>query len=229
MLLVVVVYAYPLLFLINTSLKSNTEFLVNPTGLVQSPQLGNFGAAWKQGNFAAYVLNSVLYTLVAAGLGTVMSLMIGFPVARGYVKHPRVWQGLFAAMLFLPNTLVTVFQLALRLGLYDTALGYILIMASGVGVGPLLVTGYLNSIPREIDEAAAMDGAGYLRYMFTFLPRLMDRSCRRRSSCRPSASGTTSSWRRSCSRTRRNGRSHWVCSRSRAPTQVSGVCSPRRH
>lgn len=173
MLLVVVVYAYPLLFLINTSLKSNTEFLVNPTGLVQSPQLGNFGSAWKQGNFAAYVLNSVLYTLVAAGLGTVMSLMIGFPVARGYVKHPRVWQGLFAAMLFLPNTLVTVFQLALRLGLYDTALGYILIMASGVGVGPLLVTGYLNSIPREIDEAAAMDGAGYLRYMFTFLPRLM--------------------------------------------------------
>nr|WP_269779622.1 carbohydrate ABC transporter permease [Propioniciclava soli] len=99
--------------------------------------------------------------------------MIGFPVARGYVKHPRLWQGVFAAMLFLPNTLVTVFQMALRLNLYDTALGYILIMASGVGVGPLLVTGYLSSIPREIDEAAAMDGAGYLRYLFTFLPKLM--------------------------------------------------------
>jgi len=173
MLIVVVIYAYPLLFLINTALKSNTEFLVNPTGLVQSPQLGNFGSAWQQGNFAAYVLNSVLYTLVAAGLGTVMSLLVGFPVARGYVKHPRVWQGLFAGMLFLPNTLVTVFQLALRLGLYDTSLGYILIMASGVGVGPLLVTGYLSSISREIDEAAAMDGAGYLRYLFTFLPKLM--------------------------------------------------------
>ena len=61
----------------------------------------------------------------------------------------------------------------LRLGLYDSALGYILVMASGVGVGPLLVTGYLSSIPREIDEAAAMDGAGYLRYLFTFLPKLM--------------------------------------------------------
>jgi len=130
MLVVVVIYAYPLLFLINTALKSNNEFLVNPTGLVQSPQLANFASAWRQGNFGAYVLNSVLYTFVAAGLGTVMSLLVGFPVARGYVKHPRVWQGLFAAMLFLPNTLVTVFQLALRLGLYDTALGYILIMAS---------------------------------------------------------------------------------------------------
>lgn len=171
--LVILVYLYPLLFLVNTALKSNAEFLVNPNGLVQAPQFGNFLDAWEQGNFASYVLNSVLYTFVAAGLGTVMSLVIGFPVARGYVKHPKVWQGLFAAMLFLPNTLVTVFQLALRLNLYDTPLGYTLIMASGVGVGPLLVAGYLNSIPREIDEAAAMDGAGYLRYMFTFLPRLM--------------------------------------------------------
>lgn len=170
---VIVIYLYPLLFLLNTALKSNTEFLVNPTGLVQAPQFGNFGDAWNQGNFSSYVLNSVLYTFVAAALGTIMSLMIGFPVARGYVKHPKVWQGLFASMLFLPNTLVTVFQLALRMNLYDTHLGYILIMASGVGVGPLLITGYLNSIPREIDEAAAMDGAGYLRYMFTFLPPLM--------------------------------------------------------
>lgn len=173
MALVVLIYLYPLLFLVNTALKSNSEFLVDPTGLVKDPQFGNFLDAWEQGNFASYALNSVLYTFVAATLGTIMSLMIGFPVARGYVKHPRVWQGLFAAMLFLPNTLVTVFQLALRMNLYDTALGYILIMASGVGVGPLLVSGYLNSIPREIDEAAAMDGAGYLRYLFTFLPRLM--------------------------------------------------------
>ena len=171
--LVIVVYLYPLLFLVNTALKSNAEFLTNPNGVVSSPKFGNFLTAWRQGNFAAYVLNSVLYTFVAAAIGTIISLMIGFPVARGYLKHPKIWSGLFAAMLFLPNTLVTVFQLALRMHLYDTRLGYILIMGSGVGVGPLLVTGYLNSIPREIDEAAAMDGAGYLRYLFTFLPPLM--------------------------------------------------------
>lgn len=173
MAVVIVVYAYPLLFLLNTALKSNAEFLVNPTGVVQSPQFGNFLTAWQQGNFASYTVNSLVYTLVAAVVGTLMSLMIAVPVARGYVKHPKVWMGLFASMLFLPNTLVTVFQLALRLHLYDTPLGYILIMASGVGVGPLLIAGYLNSIPREIDEAAAMDGCGYLRYTFTFLPRLM--------------------------------------------------------
>jgi len=170
---VVLIYLYPLVFLVNTALKSDAEFTANPTGLVTSPELGNFATAWDKGNFAAYLGNSVLYTLIAAGLGTAMSLMVGFPVARGYLKHSRVWNGLFAALLFLPNTLVTVFQLALRLNLYDTRLGYVLIMASGVGVGPILITGYLKSIPREIDEAAALDGVGYARYLFRFLPALI--------------------------------------------------------
>lgn len=173
MALVVVVYAYPLLFLVNTALKSDAEFFRNPTGLVTAPQLGNVVTAWEKGNFAAYLLNSVLYTFVAAGIGTLISLMVGFPVARGYLRHTRLWSSLFAAMLFLPNTLVTVFQLALRLNLYDTRLGYILIMASGVGVGPLLIAGYVRSVPKEIDEAAALDGVGYVRYLFTFLPALI--------------------------------------------------------
>jgi len=173
MVIVALIFLLPLLFLLNTALKTNAEFLVNPNGLVQHPHIANFADAWREGNFAAYVLNSIIYTLIAAFLGTLMSLLVGFPVARGYVKHPRVWQGLFASMLFMPNTLVTVFQLALRLHLYDTRLGYTLILASGVGVGPLLISGYLSSIPREIDEAAAMDGASYLRYLLTFLPVLL--------------------------------------------------------
>ena len=173
MAVVVLIYLYPILFLVSTALKSNTEFTTNPTGIVTHLEPGNFGEAWRRGNFSGYVLNSVLYTFVAAGIGTVISLAVGFPVSRGYLKHTKLWNGLFAAMLFLPNTLVTVFQLALRLNLYDTRLGYILIMASGVGVGPLLIVGYVKSVPKELDEAAALDGISYLRYVFGFLPALL--------------------------------------------------------
>jgi len=171
--IVLAIYLYPVLYLINTALKSNQEFFTNPTGVVRSLKFGNFLQAWQQGNFAAYFLNSMLYTFVAAGLGTLMSLMVGFPVARGYLKHTKLWNGLFVAMMFLPNTLVMLFQLALRMNLYDTRMGYILILASGVGVGPLLVTGYLKSIPREIDEAAALDGTSYFHYLFRFIPKLL--------------------------------------------------------
>ncbi|HZM09224.1 MAG TPA: carbohydrate ABC transporter permease [Candidatus Limnocylindrales bacterium] len=170
---IMLVYLFPLAFLLNTALKSNAEFFANPNGIAQTFEFGNFPTAWEKGNFGAYMLNSVLYTSVAAFLGTVCSLLLGFPVSRGYLRHTRLWYGLFVAMLFLPNTLVTQFQLLLRLNLYDTQLGYILIMAAGVGVGPLLVSGYVKSIPRELDEAAALDGVGYWRFVFLFLPHLI--------------------------------------------------------
>ena len=171
--IVMVFYLFPLLFLLNTALKSNSEFFSNPLGMVQHLAIRNFSVAWRQGNFGAYMMNSILYTTVAASLGTVISLLVGFPVSRGYLKHTKIWYGLFIGMLFLPNALVTQFQLVLRMNLYDTRLGYILMMAAGIGVGPLLISGYVKSVPVELDEAAALDGVGYLRYLFGFLPHLL--------------------------------------------------------
>jgi raffinose/stachyose/melibiose transport system permease protein len=170
---IMVLYLFPLGFLINTALKSTAAFNQDPVGLTTSFQWGNFAEAWQKGHFGAYFLNSVLYTGAATVINTVVSLVVGFPVSRGYVRHPRLWYGVFVAMLFLPNALMTQFQLVLRLNLYDTALGYILIMASGLGVGPLLLVGYIKSVPKEMDEAAALDGAGYWRFLFTFLPPLI--------------------------------------------------------
>lgn len=169
LLFVVFCYLFPLFFLLNTALKSNADFFADPIGVVTTPQWGNFADAWVQGNFGAYFLNSVIYTLGAAGIGTAISVLMGFPVARGYLGFPRLWNGLFVVMLFLPNALITQFQLLLRIGLYNTYPGYILIMAAGVGIGPLLISGYVKSIPRELDEAAAVDGSGYWRYLTGFV------------------------------------------------------------
>jgi raffinose/stachyose/melibiose transport system permease protein len=168
-LVVMVLYLFPLLFLLNTALKSNAAFNADPIGLVAHPDFGNFVKAWNQGNFASYILNSVLYTGAAAAIGTFVSIVLGFPVSRGYLKHSRLWSVFFVLLLFLPNAIITQFQLLLRLGLYNTQLGYILIMAAGVGVGPILIAGFVRSIPLELDEAASLDGAGYWRYLFTFV------------------------------------------------------------
>ena len=170
---IMVMYLFPLGFLINTALKSTAGFYKDPVGLTTSFAFGNFAQAWQKGHFGAYFLNSLMYTSAAATLNTVVSLVVGFPVSRGYIRHRKLWYGIFVAMLFLPNALMTQFQLVLRLNLYDTALGYILIMASGLGVGPLLIIGYLKSVPKEMDEAAALDGVGYWRFLFTFLPPLI--------------------------------------------------------
>jgi raffinose/stachyose/melibiose transport system permease protein len=167
--ILMVVFVFPLLYLLNTALKSQAEFVANPVGLVTDPQWGNFATAWEKGDFGAYILNSVLYTAVGSAIGTLLTLVLAFPVARGYVKGAKYWSVVFVLVLFLPNALITQFQLLLRLGLYDTQLGYILLVGVGVGVGPLLLSGFVKSIPRELDEAAAMDGVGYWRYLFTFI------------------------------------------------------------
>lgn len=166
---VVALYLFPLVFLLNTALKEPGEFNRNPMGIADSPALGNFVTAWQEGNFGAFVLNSIMYAVVCATVSTVLSVLIAFPVARTYVRFSNVLRVLFVLALFLPNALVAQFQLVLQLGLYNTQLGYMLLMTAGLGVGPLLVIGYLRSLPRELDEAAAVDGCGYFRYVWRFV------------------------------------------------------------
>jgi raffinose/stachyose/melibiose transport system permease protein len=167
--LLMVLFLFPLAYLANTALKSPQEFTTNPMGLVQHPNWENFPQAWEMGNFGSYILNTVLYTVAGAGLGTVIALLMGFPVARGYIGGTKLWNGLFALVMFLPNALMTQFHLLIQLHLYNTQLGYILMLGVGVGVGPLLFRGFVLSLPRELDEAAVVDGVGYWRYLLTFV------------------------------------------------------------
>ncbi|HEY0187745.1 MAG TPA: carbohydrate ABC transporter permease [Cellulomonas sp.] len=167
--ILLVLFLFPLLYLVNTALKSNQEYVSNPVGLVQHLHWSNFVDAWNQGAFGSYILNTALYTLAGSAIGTLISLVMGFPVARGYIRGGRLWNALFVFVLFLPNALMTQFQLLLRLNLYDTRIGYILMVGVGVGIGPLLFTGFVRSLPRELDEAAAIDGIGYWRYLRSFV------------------------------------------------------------
>ena len=168
-LLLLVLFVYPLLYLLNTALKSTTEFITDPVGVASSFEWGNFAEAWSKGNFGSFFFNTVLYTVAGAGIGTLIALVMGFPVARGYIRGAKLWNLLFVLVLFLPNALMTQFQLLLRLHLYNTQLGYILMVGVGVGIGPLLFSGFVSSIPKELDEAAAMDGVGYWTYLFRFI------------------------------------------------------------
>jgi raffinose/stachyose/melibiose transport system permease protein len=165
----VLVYLFPLLYLVNTALKTPEQYFRDPIGLVDEFSLRNFADAWEQGGFSAYVANSVVYTFVCATLGTLLSVFIAFPIARGYIAGARWWMTVFVLSLFLPNALTAQFQLILNLGLYDTRLGYMLLMIGNVGVGPLLIVSYLRGIPRELDEAAGADGCGYFRYVVRFV------------------------------------------------------------
>lgn len=163
-LLVALIYVTPLLVMINTSLRPPQEFMMNPTGLAQKLTLANFQEAWRAARFPTYIGNTLLYTLVSTAIYLILVTFVAFPLARGYIRGSRIIYILYVIALFLPNNLIPQFQLMLRLGLYNTRFGYIVLTLVG-GLGVLILYGYMKSIPVELDEAAALDGCDYFQYV----------------------------------------------------------------
>ena len=168
-LLLMVLYLFPLFYLFNVSMKTQFEYLANPVALAEQIRLSNFAEAWKLGRFGQYLWNSVLYTTVSTLLSLLLSIVAAFPISRGYVRFSSFFYTFFLISLFLPNALIPQIALMNELGLYNTQIGYILLRTGGTGIVFMLMVGYVKSISRELDEAAAMDGCGYVRYLFTIL------------------------------------------------------------
>ena len=105
LLVVALAYLFPLLYLVNAALKSPQAFLFDPAGISRDLDLSNFGDAWVRGNFAHYFGNTIFYTLAATAIGVICSLLVAFPIARGYVKWAGAWYTFFVISLFLPSKL----------------------------------------------------------------------------------------------------------------------------
>lgn len=161
------IYLFPLFFVANTSIKSAQDYMLHPTALTTTWQFSNFITAWNKANFGAYIGNSVLYTAVCTMASLLLSLLIAFPISRKYIPLSGFLYLLFLCGLFLPNGMIPTFQMVLNMGLYDTKLGYMLEMTGVNATSVFFFTGYFKSIPRELDEAASIDGCGYLRYVLT--------------------------------------------------------------
>ena len=165
---VAVFYVWPLFMLVNTALKSLPQYLKDPAAIVSEPSFANFGEAWELANFPQYMANSALYTFAATAIFVATSLFVAFPIARGYFRGSGAILTMYVVALFLPPALIPQFQLILNLGLYNTRPGFILLFLINP-IGMIILVNYMKSIPRELDESAAVDGAGYLRYVFSVI------------------------------------------------------------
>lgn len=162
------VYLGPLLMLVNTALKTTPSFMRDATGLAVELNLQNFVEAWNKASFPKYLINSIGYTVSATTLYVVMAVFVAFPIARGYVKYAGFFLTLFVIALFLPPALIPQFQLMLNLGLYNNPVGYILLFVVNP-IGIVILVNYIKTIPPELDEAAALDGCGYFRFVWSIV------------------------------------------------------------
>jgi raffinose/stachyose/melibiose transport system permease protein len=157
-------YLGPLLMLVNTALKTSPEFAKDPVALTTTFSVGNFGKAWDKADFPRYLANTIMYAAVATSLYLAAAFPLSVAIARRYVRGWNWLYLLFVIALFLPVALIPQFQLLLNLHLYNSQVGYILLFLTNP-IGVLILVGYIRTIPRELDEAAAIEGSGYVRYL----------------------------------------------------------------
>lgn len=164
--LVLLLFLLPALYVVMISLERPGHFLSNPLTPPTKVDLGNFQQAWDQGDLGPEIINTVIYSVTAGALTTILSLFIAFPIARRLVRGGSGIYTSFVLGLFLPIAIIPLFIESQKLGLYDSRVGYILLnVEPGMPLGVILLAGVILSVPRELDEAALMDGCGYLRYL----------------------------------------------------------------
>jgi len=167
----VLVMGYPLVWMFLNSLKTNTDFLNNPSyALPESWAWENYAKAWETGNLAVTITNSLLAVvpsvLIIALLGT----------AAGFALEVMIWKGrntvllVFLAGIMIPGQMILLplFTAFFNLKITGSLLPLILIyVALGLPLTVFMMATYFRAIPREVFEASTIDGASMLRSFFS--------------------------------------------------------------
>lgn len=175
-LLVLAVFTlFPVLYAVLGAFKTNAEVTLGGTIIPRTWIFSNFPEAWNNANFARYTLNT-LYTCVFTTIGSIIvASMSGFVVARKTFWGKKLLMGTILATMFLSVGAITLrplYVLMLRLGLHRSLWSIILIqIATSQGANIFLVSRFVTAVPKELDEAAYIDGADLFQiYRMIVLP-----------------------------------------------------------
>lgn len=170
-----IIWIYPFIWMIFSSLKTNTEYINAGIKLLpEIPQWENYTRAWEIGNFSTYFMNSVIVTCSTVAIVIIMCALTGYALGRVSFPGRNVFVALITATMFIPKgyTILPIYQIIKHLGLLNTMEGVILAESSGAHVlFILLYMSYFYGLPKELEEAAEIDGCGFLRtFVSVMLP-----------------------------------------------------------
>jgi putative chitobiose transport system permease protein len=156
---------FPLLWLISTSLKSPTEniFSFPPQLLPTQPTLENFLTVWQTYPFGSYLFNSTLVAILTVSLNVLICSLAAYPLARLNFRGRDSIFALVVSTIMIPFQIVMIplYILTVQLGLRNTYLGVIFpTLASAFGI--FLMRQAFQGVPKELEEAARMDGCSEL-------------------------------------------------------------------
>ncbi|OBQ40891.1 MAG: sugar ABC transporter permease [Anabaena sp. CRKS33] len=173
---IALVMLFPMLWLISTSLKSPTENIWQspPELLPSQPTLENFSQVWQSLPFATYLYNSILVSVLTVGLNLLFCSLAAYPLARlSFVGRNGIFIAIVATIMIpFQIVMIPLYILTVQLGLRNSYLGVIFpSLASAFGI--FLLRQALITVPKEIEEAARLDGTSELGlWWYVMLPAI---------------------------------------------------------
>ncbi len=166
---------FPLLYMVSTALKGQVYVFEYPPRFIPThPTLRNFITAWTSNRFSRYFLNSLAVTLSTMTLTVLLSSMMGYAFARFEfrLKRPLYYGVMVLMMVPLMALIVPQFMLATRLKLLNSLPGLVVVyIAQNLPMNTFLLKGFLEQVPRELENAARVDGASsWAIYWWLMLP-----------------------------------------------------------
>ena len=169
--LIMVFLLFPIYWMVVTALKTNMEaYLYPPTFLPKEPTLDSFKSLLTTNNqFFVYYKNNFIVAGVAALISTFIALVSGYALSRFHFKWNKwILAALMSSQMFqVVSRMISLYGLLGKVNLINTRTGLILaVVAAQVPFCVMLMSSFYDSIPRELEEAATVDGAKRFQSLF---------------------------------------------------------------
>ncbi|MGF9713385.1 MULTISPECIES: carbohydrate ABC transporter permease [Paenibacillus] len=166
---------YPFLYMVATSFKTQEQFFMDPFSLFTSIQFSNYILAFEKG-LVAYFFNSVIVTSISVALTVFIAALASYPLSRLKFRLNKPVFLLLVSGMMLPihSTLIPIFILTRNAGLSDSLPALIgPYVAFSLPISIFILTQFMSELPREVEEAAEIDGCGHMRMFWNvILPML---------------------------------------------------------
>lgn len=169
---VAIIWIYPLVWMLSSSFKPMAEFFTSLSLIPQTWDFQNYVNAWAGASIGHNFINSVIVTCSGVVIVLLLSSTMGYVLGRYRFPGKRLFIGLLGLLAFIPQgyTIVPIFDLISNMHLDGNLFGIILAQSGSAHIIIILLfAGYFAQIPKELEEAAIVDGAGFVRIFWQIM------------------------------------------------------------
>lgn len=163
---------YPIIYAVLGSFKTNAELTRGAAFLPEIWRFENYYQAFVKADFTKYTLNSIVVSLSVMVIASVTAALAGYTFARRDFVFKKLIIAMYVGLMFVALgsvTLYPIYMLLVKLNLNKTVVGLILALTGGQATNVMLIMGFTKSIPKELDEAAIIDGCTVYGIFFRIL------------------------------------------------------------